>query len=224
MRTVRRCEVGDKFGTWTVLRELEPRVYKTTTKRRVEVRCDCGAVSQIARQHLVARQTSRCRGCASALTRPNLRKTVVPVATRLLSRLDTTGECHVWTGRRDRDGLGYGTMSVGRRTVRVHRIAWEIANGRPIPDGLDVLHKCDNPPCCRAEHLFLGTALDNARDMVEKGRWRGPKVVGLDDEMPRIIAMHHGGMGVNLIAEATGFNAKTLRNRLDVAGCLIRRR
>jgi hypothetical protein len=45
-----------------------------------------------------------------------------------------------------------------------------LANGK-IPDGLLVLHKCDNPPCCNPRHLFPGTYRDNAQDAVRKGRW-----------------------------------------------------
>jgi len=48
---------------------------------------------------------------------------------------------------------------------------WEEANG-PIPDGMGVLHHCDNPPCKNLDHLFLGTQKDNMRDMEEKGRGR----------------------------------------------------
>lgn len=55
-----------------------------------------------------------------------------------------------------------------------HRVAWTLANGN-IPDGLDVLHKCDNPPCCNPSHLFIGTARDNARDAISKGRYKLPK-------------------------------------------------
>lgn len=50
-----------------------------------------------------------------------------------------------------------------------HCLVWEYTYG-PVPDGLHVLHRCDNPPCCNPEHLFLGTPLDNMRDKVAKGR------------------------------------------------------
>lgn len=72
---------------------------------------------------------------------------------------------------------GYGAVKVNGIDSRVHRVAWEIANGS-IPDGLMVLHKCDNRPCFRPIHLFTGTAEDNSNDMESKGRSRrtlGPK-------------------------------------------------
>lgn len=53
--------------------------------------------------------------------------------------------------------------------MRSHRAAWELTHG-PVPDGLFVLHRCDNPPCCNPAHLFLGTRGDNNRDARAKGR------------------------------------------------------
>jgi hypothetical protein len=61
----------------------------------------------------------------------------------------------------------------GGRTDGAHRVAWEGAHG-PIPAGLHVLHRCDNPRCINVEHLWLGDAADNARDRERKGRGRRP--------------------------------------------------
>lgn len=74
------------------------------------------------------------------------------------------GKCWEWTGT-SRDKHGYGDFHGSRS----HRVSWELANGT-IPNGLWVLHKCDNPKCIRPEHLFLGTPYDNTDDMIKKGR------------------------------------------------------
>lgn len=71
--------------------------------------------------------------------------------------------CIEYTGYRD--AFGYGQSGRGY----AHRWAWEQAHG-PIPDGLCVLHSCDNPSCINIEHLRLGTHTDNMRDLVERGR------------------------------------------------------
>jgi hypothetical protein len=79
--------------------------------------------------------------------------------------------CIEFTGRNG-NSKGYGLISVGAKgegQVYVHRVAWELANG-PIPPNTNVLHSCDNPPCCNPEHLYLGTKSDNTRDMMLKGR------------------------------------------------------
>ena len=75
------------------------------------------------------------------------------------------------------DTRGYGEIGAGRAgagVLRAHRLAWEFAYG-PIPTGAQVLHRCDNPPCCNPSHLFLGTHQDNMADKVAKGRQTGPK-------------------------------------------------
>lgn len=64
---------------------------------------------------------------------------------------------------------GYPRLNREGRTAYAHRVAWNEAFG-PIPDGLCVLHRCDQPRCINPEHLFLGTRRDNSADMREKRR------------------------------------------------------
>ncbi len=75
--------------------------------------------------------------------------------------------CWVWTGARA--SKGYGAFMCWPKTRVAHRVAYSMTYG-PIPAGMCVLHRCDTPPCCRPDHLFLGTRADNNRDMMEKGR------------------------------------------------------
>ncbi len=76
-------------------------------------------------------------------------------------------ECWEWFRARTTDG--YGTLTVDGRTVYVHRVSYEVHVG-PIPEGIHILHHCDNPPCVNPNHLFLGNQQSNLSDMRRKGR------------------------------------------------------
>ncbi len=78
--------------------------------------------------------------------------------------------CWEWIGAQIPKGYGQ-IRYIKRRQILTHRLAWEELSG-PIPDGLYVCHHCDNPPCVRLDHLFLGTQADNMEDMMLKGRGR----------------------------------------------------
>jgi hypothetical protein len=93
------------------------------------------------------------------------------------------GGCREWSGNRFSGGCnrttlvgteidGYGIVAMrhgGKRVHGSHRVAWTLTHGA-IPDRMFVLHRCDNRACCEPSHLFLGTAMDNARDRDLKGR------------------------------------------------------
>jgi hypothetical protein len=90
-----------------------------------------------------------------------------PLADRFWSKVDTDGECWLWTGALNR--CGYGEVRAFAKKQSAHRVAWEITNGS-IPEAQHVLHRCDTPACVNPDHLFLGSHTDNMRDMSRKGR------------------------------------------------------
>jgi hypothetical protein len=87
------------------------------------------------------------------------------------------------------------------RTEHAHRISWELHNGT-IPDGLNVLHKCDNPPCVNPAHLFVGTDLDNMQDRDRKGRHGTAKLTPRDIRSIRA----RRAMGERLVTIAVDFD------------------
>jgi hypothetical protein len=98
---------------------------------------------------------------------------VQPAEIRLMQRIDNqpghgpNGDCWIYTNAHST--AGYGQISRDHKLIYVHRLVYEMVFG-PIPDGLDLLHKCDWPPCCRPTHLTPGTHAENMADMSRKER------------------------------------------------------
>jgi hypothetical protein len=85
------------------------------------------------------------------------------------SRFNPESGCTECLGMHTKDG--YGLIMDDGKKLLAHRVVWEFVRG-PVPDGLCVLHSCDNPPCVTPDHLFLGTIQINNSDKAKKGRGR----------------------------------------------------
>lgn len=103
------------------------------------------------------------RRCQNIVIRPR----GTPATSRFWQYVKKGDGCWEWQGNTAIGG--YGGIKEGTRTIRAHRLSWEIHFG-PIPAGMLVCHSCDNPPCVRPDHLFLGTHTDNMRDARAKNR------------------------------------------------------
>lgn len=104
--------------------------------------------------------------------------------------------CFLWEGSTDRKG--YGQLRVARNVLKyATHIALEL-EGRPVPDGMNACHHCDNPICVNPDHLFIGTQKDNTDDMLRKGRASRPPVAKPGQGMKEFCVRGHPLSGDNL--------------------------
>jgi hypothetical protein len=129
------------------------------------------------------------------------------------SFVDAKSGCWVWVGQENT--WGYGRLSRNRIERLAHRLAYRAFVG-PIPDGLRVLHHCDNPACCNPSHLFIGTDADNMRDMATKGRCadrRGELAPNSKLTMDSVCSMrqeHANGARISDLARKYGVSRRTI--------------
>jgi hypothetical protein len=121
-------------------------------------------------------------------------------------------ECWLWQGDRRADGYGRFTGDSGNRNRRAHRYAYEEFVGE-IPEGMHVLHRCDNPPCVNPRHLFLGTQADNTADMRSKNRDRRnyEKNRTLTREQVAYVLADPEGIGPSALARKLGVSRMVVR-------------
>lgn len=93
----------------------------------------------------------------------------IPIEQRLLEKIEINPVSGCWEFTGFKNKKGYGSIWHVENMDEAHRVSYTVFVA-PIPEGIFVLHRCDNPPCINPEHLFLGTHLDNMADMRAKGR------------------------------------------------------
>lgn len=104
-----------------------------------------------------ADESNPLSGCAQTpVQRLESKSTFIPIS-----------GCRLWFGAAV--PKGYGVMFYQGKQQYAHRVSWHLVNGQ-IPDGLQILHRCDVPACINPKHLFLGTQKENIQDMLVKGR------------------------------------------------------
>lgn len=138
---------------------------------------------------------------------------------RFWMKVDTAerpGGCWLWIGSTDK--AGYGHLNLGDLPRLAHR-AVLILDGRPIPKGAVVCHRCDVPRCVRPSHLFVGTMADNQSDMARKGRaargTRHPAARLREEDARQALALRQNGLTISDIASRFGVSRTAISDLLS---------
>lgn len=192
--------------------------YRTTRAKADRMcRCGCGLPAPLAPKT----HTSRGWVRGEPLTYRKGHHGRRPAEERFWEKVEKTDGCWVWKGGYNADG--YGAFTDGKKTG-AHRFSWVLANGE-IPAGLQVCHKCDNPPCVRPDHLFLGTNQENVDDAYAKGHYYGRRhrygqglsAEAIRDVTPKVLELKRQGLSQPRIAAELGLSRETVQRIQDRA-------
>jgi len=216
------------MGSPTIARKLgkrDARGYPITGANVItEKRCTrCGATKPATSKHFHRSPANRClcvnrcKICQSEVERAR-RGPKITTSELFWSRVDSSAGasgCWEWTGSRHYRGYGrFGRYRELHETF-AHRFAWADKFG-DIPEGIEVRHKCDNPPCCNPDHLELGTHQENMNDMVERKRLpvrrgeQGARVILKEHQVLEIRSRAHAREHRGVIAADYGVSTSTV--------------
>jgi len=144
-----------------------------------------------------------------------------PLAERFWKKVHKGGddECWIWQGRIDKNGYGRIDLSRQDKNRLAHRLSYTLTHGS-IPDGLDILHQCDNPACVNPSHLFPGTHKQNMEDRARKGRGiRGQQwydALGVGEDNPNARLSNTEVAEARALWESGAFTQTAIAKRLNV--------
>lgn len=202
---IRRATYDSEHERSTQFGTIEPMFTPALCK------CGCGEPAPIANE------TRADRGMVRGEPRPYRRghHWRRDPAERFWEKVAKGDGCWEWQGARH--AKGYGQFLTDTQS-KAHRFSWELHFG-PIPDGMQVCHHCDNPPCVRPDHLFLGTNQDNVDDAYAKGHFfnRGHRT----PDMPRLVTPE---LAREILDEASaGMSQNAIARKLRVSRGSVQR-
>jgi hypothetical protein len=168
--------------------------------------CGCGQKTKISKFNSSAKNW--VKGQPRKFISGHNKRNMIPFAERFWAKVDIKGPAECWLWKGDTLASGYARVSITHDHYIGSRVAWELTYG-PIPKDLLACHKCDNPPCCNPNHLFLGTAKDNHNDMVQKGRCKTVKIL-TDEIVFNIRLLHVEGLSNPSIAKKLNISRPTI--------------
>lgn len=163
--TLPLLQIGSRYGRLIIVKNY----IQQKGNINCECLCDCGKTQVIMSASLRNGKTNSCGCLHQERAEGQLVQSTESSIDRFWSKVDKRSpeSCWEWTAKAN--SKGYGTIRVGGKTTIASRFSYALVNG-PIPEGLIICHKCDNPPCVNPSHLFLGTHLDNCIDKYIKKR------------------------------------------------------